>query len=249
MPEKTEKTLEEFKDVYAMIEKFYKNLPAKAKSWVDDNWGSIQQNMIEYIETSIMEVMKISHCDECDELCDYDEGTICGDCDHCSSCGCVCEEDTKIDRVLDERENMTMEERVRFGYGTETWDDREARAIKSECENIYCRGCNELIWNRRYDAQKRLLKLRSVFDGYVCDGCEGDSDSDSDSDECEDCLAKNPRCSCGLLLSEDDMRVWEKDKSKTPMCEGCLDELKNKDIQALLCETVKELVLKDQTVS
>ena len=185
-----------------MIEEFYKKLPAKAKSWVDDNWRSIQEKMIEDIATFVTDEMNIHNCDECDELYDYDEGTICGDCDHCSSCGCVCE---------------------------------------------------------------------------------------------EDCLAKNPRCSCGLLLNEDDMRAWDRGKSKIPMCEGCLDELKNekcdkcykkldggdndkwgkehgdyhslcdvcydeeeeqwenelknKDIQALLCETVKELVLKDQTVS
>jgi len=124
-----EKTLEEFKNVYAMIEEFYKKLPAKAKSWVDDNWRSIQEKMIEDIATFVTDEMNIHNCDECDELCDYDEGTICGDCDHCSSCGCVCE---------------------------------------------------------------------------------------------EDCLAKNPRCSCGLLLNEDDMRAWDRGKSKIPMCEGCL---------------------------
>ena len=37
-----------------------------------------------------------------------------------------------------------------------------------------------------------------------------------------DCLAGNPRCACGLLLSEDDMGVWEADKIKEPTCESCL---------------------------
>jgi len=37
-----------------------------------------------------------------------------------------------------------------------------------------------------------------------------------------DCLEGNPRCACGLLLSEDDMGVWEADKTKVPTCESCL---------------------------
>ncbi len=49
--------------------------------------------------------------------------------------------------------------------------------------------------------------------------------------ECEyelyDCLENNPRCPCGLLLSMDDMAVWEEDESKTPMCEACLDDMEN----------------------
>lgn len=48
-------------------------------------------------------------------------------------------------------------------------------------------------------------------------------DCDDDSDCMSDCLANNPRCPCGLLLSEDDMGVWEMDTSKTPMCEDCLN--------------------------
>ena len=50
-------------------------------------------------------------------------------------------------------------------------------------------------------------------------------DCDDDSDCMSDCLANNPRCPCGLLLSEDDMGVWEMDTSKTPMCEGCLSDM------------------------
>jgi hypothetical protein len=44
-----------------------------------------------------------------------------------------------------------------------------------------------------------------------------------------DCLENNPRCPCGLLLSEDDMGVWEEDESKTPMCEACLYEMEEED--------------------
>ena len=42
-----------------------------------------------------------------------------------------------------------------------------------------------------------------------------------------DCLEKNPRCPCGLLLNEDDMAVWEEDESNTPMCEACFDEMED----------------------
>jgi hypothetical protein len=66
---------------------------------------------------------------------------------------------------------------------------------------------------------------------HGCHNCESCRDedgitegSDDDDSTCgSDCLANNPRCPCGLLLSEDDMGVWEMDTSKTPMCEGCLD--------------------------
>jgi len=37
-----------------------------------------------------------------------------------------------------------------------------------------------------------------------------------------DALANNEKCLCGLHLNDDDMAVWEQDKTKTPWCEGCL---------------------------
>jgi hypothetical protein len=39
-------------------------------------------------------------CEECGDECDYDEGDICGDCKHCSSCGCDCEEETPKDQTV-----------------------------------------------------------------------------------------------------------------------------------------------------
>ena len=44
-----------------------------------------------------------------------------------------------------------------------------------------------------------------------------------------DSLAINPRCACGLLLSEDDMGVWLTDPHKEPMCECCLAEAEDEE--------------------
>ena len=96
---------------------------------------------------------------------------------------------------------------------------------------------------------------KEIYD-YIQDKCAPDEEEDNTCDNCGencgdsgrttedpdnerllcwgcfenyDCLESNPRCACGLLLSEDDMGVWEADKTKEPMCESCLAEAEKED--------------------
>lgn len=72
------------------------------------------------------------------------------------------------------------------------------------------------------------VDYKRTSEGFWGDEEESDEETeekDEKKDEEEDCLANNPECvSCGIHLNEDDMGVWEEDKSKPPKCESCLDE-------------------------
>ena len=97
-----------------------------------------------------------------------------------------------------------------------TWGDEEESEDESEEESKkQCHNCEE------------VMPIEKFHDGKMC--CDKPK-FDGEEDEEEDCLANNPECvSCGIHLNEDDMGVWEEDKSKPPKCESCLDEEEDDD--------------------
>lgn len=93
--------------------------------------------------------------------------------------------------------------------------------LRSHTKYPFARRYAEICYNmRQADADKRKA-YRRVMMYVIIGGCDV-------SDDESDCLASNPRCPCGLLLSDDDMAQWELDPSKPFMCEGCYDELNDK---------------------
>ena len=96
-----------------------------------------------------------------------------------------------------------------------------------ELQKVVCAICDVVTEGR---------KIRGFWNNRLCETCGEETSEvekphqESQTSEESDCLANNPRCPCGLLLNDDDMFAWRRDESKTPKCEGCLDEEKTSDI-------------------
>ena len=94
-------------------------------------------------------------------------------------------------------EVMTVEEQIKMCG--ETFDQRQTRHLAINQTNICCLGCGEVLWNLRYDADKKILKLISGgLEGYVCgddsnpacapeDEEEEDEDEEDEDEVCETC--------------------------------------------------------------
>ena len=95
-------------------------------------------------------------------------------------------------------EELTVEEQIKMCG--ETFDQRETRHLAIGQMNICCLGCDEVLWNLRYDADKKISKLISGgLKGYVCgddsnSACAPeDEDASEYGDETED---EDEECDC-----------------------------------------------------
>ena len=119
---------------------------------------------------------EVWRCPECQEDIEYDraeedEGA---------------EEQTKPDIVfIPSLEVMTVEEQIKMCG--ETFDQRQTRHLSINQTNICCLGCGEVLWNLRYDADKKILKLISGgLKGYVCGDDSNPACAPEDEEEDED---------------------------------------------------------------
>lgn len=181
------------------------------------------------------------NCGRCKTEVDEDE--MCGHCAICEihvcrSCAHTWHGDILCETCHEENDTCSCDDCLCDECG-------EANRKVCGCNVFCCDGCNEDI---EYDMTDD--KGGICLDCYRCADC---------GCECEEQAPKNEKCDkCYKKLDGGDNDNWGKEHGdyKT-LCDVCYDEeedqweneLKNKDIQALLCETVKELVLKDQTVS
>jgi len=120
-------------------------------------------------------------------------------------------------------EVMTVEEQIKMCG--ETFDQRQARHLTDNQTNIRCLGCDEILWNLRYDADKKISKLISGgLRGYVCGdesvlACapedEEASEYGEETDEEDEEDEEEQRCPCGLTLSDNDLAL------ESGKCEGC----------------------------
>ena len=82
-------------------------------------------------------------------------------------------------------EVITVEEQIKMCG--ETFDQRQTRHLAINQTNICCLGCGEVLWNLRYDADKKILKLISGgLKGYVCGDDSNPACAPEDEEEDED---------------------------------------------------------------
>ena len=149
-------------------------------------------------------------------------------------------------------EVMTVEEQIKMCG--ETFDQRQTRHLAINQTNICCLGCGEVLWNLRYDADKKILKLISGgLEGYVCGdeshpGCapEDEDEEDEDERESKECeeeearrvdLSKKPDAckDCGTAATW--IAAFERWSVVDDLCEDCYDDEEDEETEEEVCET------------